>query len=758
MIFPLHIARNRRVHRAMIRKVPRITSFGVFNDFAWPNELHEFKQFNLLYGWNYSGKTTFSRALRCFELLKRHPDFPAAEVQLHCEGGTIHKLSTSTGPHHYRVFNADFIRDNIFFDEGAAEPILIIGAADEAKERELREKQDEAKALEGELQTLEASRRRVEADLDRALIASARDTIKNPLNRLNYDKNKFSAAVEACKDEPEKYRLADSEYQQALAIYNSNDRREPISSGPRTALVSLATLASSVAEISSRVVQSVTIQAVAEDPKLERWVNEGRSLHIGKDSCQFCGNPLPHDLLSRLGGHFSSQYDKLMVDLTALEIDLNKAKSQSPQLPQAGDFYADLATSIREVEVRLEQLLGERRASLDALISAVLAKKVKAFSALPCPTIRDNAPEISTAVDKVIELIMVHNERSSKFAQSREEAFISLERHCASQFAIDQDYAGKLELIERLNREKGNKQDAVSSLRADIAELEGELSEAVRGAETINRLMRAYFGKDDLRIAVGDDKRFRITRSGSVAKNLSEGERSAIAFVHFMTKLFDDKHPLHETTVVVDDPICSLDANHLFNTFSFLKTKLSACHQLFILTHNYEFYSLLKEWALDEEGQSKKDQKDWKKWSIYIVRRKDDGTSTIEVIPPELLRFKSEYHYLFATLLRFRSAPGSEYDYLYSLPNVTRRFMEAFGGIMIPTFARLRSKLPRIIPDEVQRERVWKFINHYSHNNSLNRSLVLPDVSECKSVVDACLNAVEQWNTEYYRDLVGSVQ
>ena len=42
----------------MIRRIQQIKGFGVFVDFQWPANLPEFKQFNLIYGWNYSGKTT----------------------------------------------------------------------------------------------------------------------------------------------------------------------------------------------------------------------------------------------------------------------------------------------------------------------------------------------------------------------------------------------------------------------------------------------------------------------------------------------------------------------------------------------------------------------------------------------------------------------------------------------------------------------------------------------------------------------------
>jgi wobble nucleotide-excising tRNase len=62
----------------MIRTIQRLKAFGVFADFRWPADLPEFKQFNLIYGWNYSGKTTLSRAFRCFEQKQPHADLVVA--------------------------------------------------------------------------------------------------------------------------------------------------------------------------------------------------------------------------------------------------------------------------------------------------------------------------------------------------------------------------------------------------------------------------------------------------------------------------------------------------------------------------------------------------------------------------------------------------------------------------------------------------------------------------------------------------------
>ena len=131
----------------MIRRIQHIKAFGVFADFQWPAGLPEFKQFNLIYGWNYSGKTTLSRAFRCFEQKLPHVDFAGAQVQLKAEDGTVHHLSAPHAAPVFRVFNSDFIRENLSFADGSATPILVLGAEDIAKQEELKAKKTERETL-----------------------------------------------------------------------------------------------------------------------------------------------------------------------------------------------------------------------------------------------------------------------------------------------------------------------------------------------------------------------------------------------------------------------------------------------------------------------------------------------------------------------------------------------------------------------------------------------------------------------------------
>lgn len=736
----------------MLRCIQYIKSFGVFANFQWPAGLPEFKKFNLIYGWNYSGKTMLSRTIQCFEQQRHHVDFPAAEVQLKTEDGVHHVL---TAPHTapvLRVFNSDFVRDHLSFDEGSASPVLVLGAENKEKQEALKTKKAELEALTTEKRANETKRDTTRSSIDSELTRYARDLIKNPLSVPNYDRTRFEPKVIARKAAPDDFLLDDTELNRCLSVYRSTDKKPTLT----PVLASLSSVEELRRKAESLLGRTVTgnrpIARLKENPEVEKWVKEGQPLHIGKDTCQFCGQPLPLGLLEHLAGHFSVEYDSLMAELGTLERKIREAEGETIGLPHKGDFYSELAPRFVSEQQQNDELIKRRKKSLATLGKAIQEKRTKAFSTIVCPTTDDPTSQIAAVVEAVNKIIGEHNDRTAEFDRNRQKAFDKLEKHYAASFVRDQKYNEKLQEIADLNTAIAGQQSKLAQLATDIRALEQELSEAAKGAERINELMAAYFGKDDLRVVVSADKRFQIHRAGVVAKNLSEGEKTAIAFAHFITCVQDGRTPLSETIVVIDDPISSLDANHLFNTYALIKTQLADCRQLIISTHSFEFYNLVREWVFEDEN-TKKPISEWKAWSIYLIRRTDAGSSTLEAIPKELLRFKSEYHYLFSTLYHFDKAGGANFDSLLSLPNVVRRFMEAFGGIMIPLSTGLKGKMERLFPDPVQRERVWKFINYYSHNTTLTRSLTIPDVSECKDIVAACLKAVKDWDADYFADL-----
>ena len=286
-----------------------------------------------------------------------------------------------------------------------------------------------------------------------------------------------------------------------------------------------------------------------------------------------------------------------------------------------------------------------------------------------------------------------------------------------------------------------------------ILDIERQLSDAVKGADKINEYLHGYFGTGEIKMSVAEDgKHFKLERSGHKADNLSEGEKTAIAFSHFMTTLEDRHTTLADTIIFIDDPVSSLDCNHLFHTYSFIKHILADCKQLFISTHNFEFFNLIKEWF----NKVKKTAGDK---SFYLIEKTKNGEDSsfrcnLRALPEPLSKFKSEYVYLFSLLYKFNGTPTTDYDHLYILPNLVRRYLEAYVGFR--TLGGLSGNLSILIEDESQQEKVYNLINAYSHNSSNPRLLHFPDFSECKDVVNIVLKAVEVKDKNHYDALVES--
>jgi wobble nucleotide-excising tRNase len=437
--------------------------------------------------------------------------------------------------------------------------------------------------------------------------------IKNPLGVPNYDKTRFEPRINACSANPDKWLLNEEQLAHYLSVFRSTEKRATLPAVV-VSLSSVGELAAQVASLQARVVTAKTpMRRLKDDPEVEGWVNAGRPLHERKESCQFCGQVLPSDLLTQLSEHFSADYDNLMAQLRTLETTIQAAGPAEITLPHPAQFYPELADRFATQRQHLMGFLAERTSALDNLVRALARKRAKVFTSLPPTSVDDPATQIALVVASVNNTISTHNTRTTEFDTLRQDAFTKLEAHHAASFVRDKRYNELLQQVAYIDATTVAQAMRFAELDAEIRNLEQTLTGAHRGAERINTLLAAYFGKDDLRISLTTDKRYQIARGDTLAKNLSEGEKTAIAFAYFITRVQDGRQPLADTTIVIDDPVSSLDGNHLYNTYALIKTRLGACHQLFISTHNFEFYSLIRDWA-KEKGNLRNPQADWKEW------------------------------------------------------------------------------------------------------------------------------------------------
>ena len=130
----------------MIEKID-ISEFGSYKEYCWKKEVGNddnsvFKTLNIIYGRNYSGKTTLSRIFRCIENKALHPDYLDANFNMILKDNTEINQNNFTENKQLkvRVYNTDFVKSNLswFYNEdGSIIPFTVLGKKNVEIEREI---------------------------------------------------------------------------------------------------------------------------------------------------------------------------------------------------------------------------------------------------------------------------------------------------------------------------------------------------------------------------------------------------------------------------------------------------------------------------------------------------------------------------------------------------------------------------------------------------------------------------------------------
>ena len=99
-----------------------IASFGSFQGLDWKKTVKDsgrttqyFKRLNVLYGRNYSGKTTLSRVFRSLETRKLPLNYVGSAFTLTGDKGAVTHTDLLAHNYDVRVYNRDFVTDNLSF-------------------------------------------------------------------------------------------------------------------------------------------------------------------------------------------------------------------------------------------------------------------------------------------------------------------------------------------------------------------------------------------------------------------------------------------------------------------------------------------------------------------------------------------------------------------------------------------------------------------------------------------------------------------
>lgn len=752
-------------------KLTRITKLKlrVFRDFVWPKGLHPFARFNLIYGWNGCGKTTLAWLLSHVE---RKEALNEGDVELEFDEtervkGTA--FSSETLPQ-VRVFNRDFINSTLAQTSGIA-PIYFFGKDSVEKQAQVDVLKKELAEIQAEVGKAEVKKRGAEKDLDDFCVGKAKFikellTTANSPSYNNYDKRHFRRAVEALDAKTAAAAMLTDDERARLRSQKDAQPKPNIDKIAAPA-IDLGALTREVDALVGRSVVAQTLDELTSNSRLAAWVQEGLVLHSGEhasDTCRFCLQPFQTTRRAALEAHFNDAFARFQQELDVLlkKLKSSKQASESMSLPDVSRFYESLASDALASSRKVSGACAEVQTAIDALIACVAAKRDQPFAPAPVatPVPGLTPPSLTGAVDELNAIIEKHNQISAKFKASVDEACKKLE---ASYVAEAQtEFAERSNAVTTATTALEVVNTQFRNVQARIEELERDILEHHRAADELTAELRAYLGRDELRFETKGNG-YALTRNGEYVAHLSEGERTAIAFLYFLKSLQDKSFDLKNGIVVIDDPVSSLDDNALFSAFGYMKEHTKEAGQIFIFTHSFSFFRLVKNWFHHLPGQRKKKIEDRPaRFFLLRSRRHANGSRTSELghLDRLLEEHESEYQYLFKRVYEEAHRDDVvELEHHYGLPNVARRLLEAFLAFRFPEMSGdLHPRLDRVSFDNAKKTRILRLLNTYSHAGAISdpeHDLSL--LAETQPVLRDVLELMEAVDKDHYDGLIKAV-
>lgn len=770
-----------------------ISKFGLFDHFEWKHDLGNtnFEKLNVIYGRNYSGKTTLSRIFRCLETKEIHPQYTDAHFALSLNNGAeimANSIAAIPDAVKVRVYNTDFIKSNLSWlhqDDGTIEPFTLLGSPNIALEAQI-------KAIDDALGNVEHKHGLLYQQAEKTNVFSLKDT------QLTQQKStldeKLKAEAQAIRKDAAIYNqttyiitqirrdISNASSDKVLSIDLLESHKKLLKEEPKPDLKKLPEskpkfpelLEQTNALLTTKVQPSKSINDLLNDKLLQEWVRQGIEQHKDKrTSCGFCGNPIPNDLWETLGAHFSQESEALreVIHLKISELTNYKNKVSSYSLSSKDGFYARSHTRFSELIDLWNELRGVYAQNLDSLIQALHARETDIFTTHSTIEINDVSEKIVDLFRQFNQLIEANNLKTTTLKKEQDQARIDLRLHRVAEFLLKIGYAEKQKEISDLEADVAQLKQAKDAVEREIGQLiedkrqlKAQAKDESKGAELVNQYLIHFFGHNGLKlVAEGEHPatKFKVLRGTQDASNLSEGECSLIAFCYFIAKM-EDELQNNNLIIYIDDPISSLDSNHIFFMFSLIDSviaKTQKYEQLFISTHNLDFLRYLKRLTKPKNS----------KIGHFLIERHqkqnaiDSVRSCLVNMPEHIRSYSTEFNYLFGqiyTTCNTNEADLSKtYSQLYNLPNNIRKFLEFYLFFKYPNNTEPLKNLDKLFGEHTP-SLINRIINENSHLTQIDRGWKPMEeiIDETRSCAQLVLDKIKEIDPDQFAALVESIQ
>ena len=364
----------------------------------------------------------------------------------------------------------------------------------------------------------------------------------------------------------------------------------------------------------------------------EGWLSQGLQFGDGK-TCPYCDQAISGiDLIKAYQTHFNASYADLKAKVTALQAKITAgtakaiidtmAQAIAASAAQASAWFEHVPTApiVFDSEPALQSLQ-----KLDDLISELVCQKQGS------PAEAVGSPDDLAKAKKLWEAVIA----PLKEANVAIKAAGDLIGAYKGKLATTNTYALQQQ-VQQIHAAKQRHQQSVVDLITELVEARkaAQAAEKVKKAsrEKLDTLMEATLSKYEKSINVlltNFGASFRIKGMGanfrggaprseyglqlrgkavpleggppSFSTALSEGDKRTLAFAFFVACTLGDVK-LSTRTVVIDDPMCSLDVNRKQHTTAVLKRIFAGAAQLIVLAHDPYFLRNLRDTFLKTDS------------------------------------------------------------------------------------------------------------------------------------------------------------
>lgn len=745
--------------KATITRIRKVDDYRVFQRWTDDRRATDFARINLLYGTNGSGKSTLASLLRSCAA----SDAAAAQSKIELaasidgvESAVTH--ATEGFWSRVQVFNAEYVHENLRFDDNQgprSDSLLTLGKANVDAEVELAEAERRRAEIEPKAAEARAAAKAAEANLERRMTEVAGhivDDLRTSPVATYRGTNTYT------RRNVRSLLVGDRAVFDSASTDVAADRELATSSPPRpyTDLFrgNLASvdeiLRDSVALLTADVI-SLPLAELAENPAGAEWVQRGLPLHEHAFECLFCGNEISTERRAALAAHFDRSVTDLQAridaQLAALKASKQSATKLADSIPRDGDLYPDLAGKLRTARSKVRDLVDRYQRVISQLEGRLDAKRSNPFAVPELELTTADTPTLRT----VVEVVDTHETR--RLAHEKEASAAARRVELARVKGLADEYDRLAKSAQELGDSAASLEDELRDLGQRIITLSNLDADPVPQAAELTGSVARLLGRSELAFTPSDDgKQYRIERSGLPATHLSEGERTAIALLHFLASIREGVLSGDAPIVVIDDPVSSMDEGILFGISSFLWSSLvenAYASQVFLLTHNFE---LFRQWVVQLEGAGRHVLGGYTIHEIRMRHRRR-GSSVPRRAPEfdpwtsdlrQSSRLRSLYHFLFSRVARsvIEARPdlglAERMDLLALAPNAARKMLEAFLSFRFPQhigkFHQGMKAAIDALDDANIRTHVERYLHAYSHNEEGNVSAMI-DPSEATVVL-----------------------